>query len=163
MGRHADQAAPQAVEVSQEEQKQLLDSMSGMARKAVRKVFENLVAEKLCYMCLGRPGEISTPLKVGDDGKCVNCLGKGRVADFEKNKWAVNEILARKIPMPKAIEMKLEDKTDKAALAQVFLGLSKQQVLDLERGFNKQLELITKSGKSALDAEVVDVPAAPAD
>lgn len=161
MARHADAtgAQAQALEVSQEEQKQLLESMSGMARKAIKKVFENLVATKLCYMCLGRPGTDTLPLKVDENGKCVNCLGAGRVADFERNRWAVNEILARKIPMPKAIEMRVEDKSDRAALAKIFAGMPKAQVMEMERIWSAQLERVAKAVPVAVEAEVVDDPA----
>lgn len=165
MAKHLDVAASStpAVEVSQEEQRQLLEKLGGMTRKALAKIYENLVATKLCYMCLGRPGDCQDPLKRGEDGKCVNCAGVGRVPDFEKNKWAVNEVMARKLPMPKAIEMRVDDKTDKVALAKFFMGLPKAQVLELERKWNAEVERISKAATFVPAEEVpaVDAPSNP--
>ncbi len=157
MGRHVDhKVQDQAVlDVSQKEQADLLDKLGSMTRKALRVIYEAIVATKLCYMCLGRPGTDHEPLKCDSLGKCLNCAGSGRVPDFDRNKWGVNEVMARKLPMPKAIEMRVEDKTDKLALAKLFMGMKKDDVLAMEKLWNSEVQRLSKLPMTAIPAEIV--------
>jgi hypothetical protein len=148
MARHTDTPKdtinPEVISVPREEQKELLGKLGKMSPKAINVIFEALVAQTLCPMCWGRKTEEKAPLKVDDLGRCVNCKDAHYVADFEKNKWAANEILGRKLPMPKAIEMKVDDGVDRAELARAFLSMPKEDVMALHRTFNHALENVQK-------------------
>jgi hypothetical protein len=136
------------IEVAANEQAALLLKLDPDVNPAFTVVRKNLTAKKVCAMCLD--GE---PKKLNINARCLSCDGVGLLDDFEKQKWASEQVLGRKIPMPKAIEMKVTDAKDKEDLMKDAKGMSADQaraaLKDLDRRFKE-------AGRKQVIQEVVE-------
>jgi hypothetical protein len=76
----------------------------GLSKKAFKNIDNALTANMPCSYC-NEQGKAS---KMDDEGKCIKCHGTKLVEDFEKRKWATEEVAKRVSPPPKAVEMQVE-------------------------------------------------------
>ncbi len=131
---------PQVMQLEAREKKILDEKIGRLSDRAVRVIFNSLNAKKPCYLCVGANRE---PKKKDENGNCYFCAGTGLVDDFERNRWASEQVLGRRLPMPKAVEMKISDTGDKAALAAALRKMDPTKILEMEKMFNSELDRIS--------------------
>jgi hypothetical protein len=141
---------PQVMQLEAREKRILDEKVGRLSDKAVRVIFKALTAEKPCYICVGANRE---PKKKDEHGNCYFCGGTGLVDDFERNKWGSEQVLGRRLPMPKAVEMKISDSGDKAALAAALRKMDPSKILEMQNMFNAELDRISKMPSVLVEAE----------
>lgn len=132
------------IEVGQEEQQKVLDELGTLTKKSIDVIRKAVIATKVCAFCVDGKSK-----KINKDGNCASCNGNGVVDDFDRNKWGAEQVLGRKLPMPKAIEMRLDDKRDKEELVKSFSGLKNKAELE------KMLDMLESNVTSASRMEPI--------
>lgn len=122
------------IEVPANEQAELLAKMEPLTTPALSVIRRNIAAKKVCVMCATKE-----PKKLNVSGRCISCDGAGMTDDFDKQKWAAEQVLGRKLPMPKAVEMRISDNKDKEELAKAFKDFSEDDVESMLSSLNKRL------------------------
>lgn len=113
MPRHS--AVPQekrTLAISSFEQHNILKEMKEFLTECKSVLKKSFVAKVPCKMCLS-----GKPMKLNAEGKCLSCDGVDVIDDHDRQKWAFEQVYGRFCPMPKSVEMRLEDNRDKEELA----------------------------------------------
>ena len=118
MPKHSDvQKSETVISVQSDEHQELLERLDPGIKPAIRVILKAVIARKPCPSCTKKGKKDYAKNKLGD---CAVCSGTEQVDDFERNKWGVEQLLGRKLPTPKAVEMRVEDKSDRKELARIF-------------------------------------------
>lgn len=139
------------IELNAGEQQDILNKLGRLTKKSLNVISKAVIATKVCGFCLD-----NKPRRKNLAGNCASCNGLGVVDDFERNKWGAEQILGRKLPMPKSIEMKLEDKRDKEELIKAFKGIHRADAEKMLAEMDRQLKNNMSRDVSILEVSDAD-------
>lgn len=150
MGKHSEVSEKvsqgNVIQVDPAEQEHLQSKLGRLSKKSIDVIAKAIVAKKACGFCLD-----DKPRRKNKDGKCAACNGAGEIDDFERNKWGAEQVLNRKLPIPKAVSMVLDDKRDKEKLAAAFRNMSKEKVLKLLGQMDRSLAAAERMDRTLLE------------